>query len=45
MSFPPVKKLLPQDFMLSPQGQLGMIWKEIACTLASKHDLVTRAIS
>ena len=27
--------------MLFPQDKLGMMNKEIACTLASKHDLVT----
>ena len=29
--------------MLFPQGQVGMIFKEIACTLVSKHDLLIRA--
>ena len=40
---PVVKKLLRKDFMLFPQGQLGIRWNKIACTLASTYDLVSRA--
>ena len=38
-SFPPLKKLLQQDIMLFPQVNFVMTYKEIDCTLVSKHDL------